>query len=573
MLINKKLFKLTITSSLTIASGLLLLDSATTVHGETTPADTTTTEQPTPQQPTDDTTPPAGIQGKVIASGLDGSSHYYLTDQGTVYLMDGILDKTTTSRLAASSSAQTVTKIDTSLASKNSVYAPKDCSKLFNNLQKLKEFDLSNLNTSNVTDMSYMFASVHAKEGNLSNFDTSKVTNISHMFYSSSFTSLDISSFNMKSVDPYADGGRGSNPFFPSTLKQITFGPKNVFVEYVMLPTQNANGSSTYAGWQNTGTGAAASGSLKLPNNHPISEFYDGSDTKNGVETFVPYGVTETHYEPIKLTLNIYLNGKKNSLSREYDIPFVDGVSQVPSDLSFPKIFSDWKFDEDKTTLQENDDDLMTVDDIKDSGYDDIENLPQAILSELNNLQGTYDAGDTRTINMYYTGQEHPTPTPPSHNNTASHNNSTNHHDSEVPLSSQIENIATYSDKPNVELWSLNRHDSGSVTKISDRVLASNSDWYVDKKVTINGEDYLRVATNEWIKANQVYSYKDFKGSVRTNHGTYKYLYTAAGKQVGDRALSANSNWKSDRTINLNGTTYYRVATNEFVKDNDISIN
>ncbi len=92
MLINKKLFKLTITSSLTIASGLLLLGSATTVHGETTPADTTTTEQPTPQQPTDDTTPP-GIQGKVIDSGLDGNSRYYLTDQGTLYLMDGTLAK------------------------------------------------------------------------------------------------------------------------------------------------------------------------------------------------------------------------------------------------------------------------------------------------------------------------------------------------------------------------------------------------------------------------------------------------------------------------------------------------
>jgi bacterial surface protein 26-residue repeat/bacterial surface protein 26-residue repeat/bacterial surface protein 26-residue repeat len=213
MLINKKLFKLSVTSSLTIASSLLLLSNTTIVHGATAPNDTTT-EQQTPQQPTDDTTPPAGIQGNVIASGLDGTSHYYLTDQGTVYLMDGILDRDITMKLAASSSANTVTKIDTSLASKNSVKAPTDCSGLFSNIQNLKEFDLSNLNTSNVTDMSYMFASVQAKEGNLSNFDTAKVTNMSHMFYSSSFTSLDISSFDMKSVDPYADRGNGSNPFF-----------------------------------------------------------------------------------------------------------------------------------------------------------------------------------------------------------------------------------------------------------------------------------------------------------------------------------------------------------------------
>ncbi len=489
-----------------------------------------------------------------------------------------------------------ITKIDTSLASKNSVYAPEDSSYLFDNVQSAKEFDLSNLNTSKVTDMSYMLSSdISLKKLDLSNFDTSKVTDMSYMlsantllqevnlssfntskvttmkkmFYDSGLTSLNLSNFDMKSIDFYKSGSSYIFEMFSNALQQITLGPTNRFTTDDLMPLPSYK--NTFDGWQNIGTGSVEkpNGNIILPNYQvSLGDLYDGTG-KTGVETFVRYNLKKGDYTTLNFVLDIYLNGKKNVRSKDYSIPTANSYAQIPSKINYPDIPKDWKIDDSKTTLQINRE-LLTKDNDPNIFPDGIS--PESVLSYLKAnklIHGT----NVYIIKAYYTGKDHPIVTPSSGSSTpANHNNPTSHHDSQVPLSSQIENVTTYHNKANVGLWSLNRHGSGSVTKIKDRVLAPNSDWYVDKKVTINGEDYLRVATNEWVKASQVYPYKDFKGSIRTNSGSYKYLYTAEGKQVGDRALSANTDWKSDRTINLNGTTYYRVATNEFVQADDVNI-
>ena len=73
------------------------------------------------------------------------------------------------------------------------------------NEQKIKnivELDLSNFDTSQVTDMKYMFRDMSSLTTlNLSNFDTSRVTNMEVMFYGmSSLTSLDLSNFDTSQV-------------------------------------------------------------------------------------------------------------------------------------------------------------------------------------------------------------------------------------------------------------------------------------------------------------------------------------------------------------------------------------
>lgn len=77
-----------------------------------------------------------------------------------------------------------------------------DMKYMFSNCAKLKTIDLSNFNTENVTDMSYMFNYCEELSPlNLSNFDTSKVTNMSNMFYRCrKLTELDVSSFNTSNV-------------------------------------------------------------------------------------------------------------------------------------------------------------------------------------------------------------------------------------------------------------------------------------------------------------------------------------------------------------------------------------
>ena len=85
------------------------------------------------------------------------------------------------------------------------VVAPYDSSSLFDfgtNHKILKLLDLSNFDTSNVTDMSWMFADCSGlTELSLSNFDTSRVTDMNCMFFRCyDLTELNISSFDTSSV-------------------------------------------------------------------------------------------------------------------------------------------------------------------------------------------------------------------------------------------------------------------------------------------------------------------------------------------------------------------------------------
>ena len=68
----------------------------------------------------------------------------------------------------------------------------------FNNI---RDIDLSNFDTSKVTNMSSMFWNMHSLTSlNISNFDTSNVTNMSAMFYNMNLTSLDLSNFDTSKV-------------------------------------------------------------------------------------------------------------------------------------------------------------------------------------------------------------------------------------------------------------------------------------------------------------------------------------------------------------------------------------
>ena len=77
-----------------------------------------------------------------------------------------------------------------------------DMSNMFYGMSKLTNLNLSNFDTSNVTDMSGMFSSMSKLTTlNLSHFDTSKVTDMGFMFSNMfNLTTLDISSFDTSKV-------------------------------------------------------------------------------------------------------------------------------------------------------------------------------------------------------------------------------------------------------------------------------------------------------------------------------------------------------------------------------------
>lgn len=94
---------------------------------------------------------------------------------------------------------ETLTDLDVSCFDTSNVT---DMQWMFRNCESLTHFDINNFNTSKVTNMQWMFSYCDALTSiDLSNFDTSNVTNMSSMFHSSSnLVSLDLSNFDTSSV-------------------------------------------------------------------------------------------------------------------------------------------------------------------------------------------------------------------------------------------------------------------------------------------------------------------------------------------------------------------------------------
>ena len=82
------------------------------------------------------------------------------------------------------------------------VYLNENSTSMFSGMSSLTSLDLSNFNTSNVTNMSSMFYNMRNLTSlDLSNFDTSKVTSMASMFSGmSSLTSLSLSNFDTSNV-------------------------------------------------------------------------------------------------------------------------------------------------------------------------------------------------------------------------------------------------------------------------------------------------------------------------------------------------------------------------------------
>lgn len=117
---------------------------------------------------------------------------------------------------------------------------------------------------------------------------------------------------------------------------------------------------------------------------------------------------------------------------------------------------------------------------------------------------------------------------------------------------------------------------------IANRALAANTPWRTDKVRTNNvtGAKQYRVATGEWVNADDVTFAKDgdatgaytdkqsISGTVHLeNKNNYYFLYDDNGNLVTSRGLNGDSDWHTDTVAkNASGVTVYRVATNEWVQ-------
>lgn len=96
---------------------------------------------------------------------------------------------------------------------------------MFATCENIKSLDLSNFNTSNVTTMVQMFNRCQKVTSlNVSSFDTSNVTSMMQMFYSCyKLTSLDLSNFNTSNVTDMSNMFAGDFALTKLDIRNFTF--------------------------------------------------------------------------------------------------------------------------------------------------------------------------------------------------------------------------------------------------------------------------------------------------------------------------------------------------------------
>lgn len=124
------------------------------------------------------------------------------------------------------------------------------------------------------------------------------------------------------------------------------------------------------------------------------------------------------------------------------------------------------------------------------------------------------------------------------------------------------ETLGTHPNLSSINIYDDNGNSTGST-------VAPNTDWRTDEKMILNGKTYYRIATNQWVNANDIYVYYNNPSYVRTYSDSYKLLVNSQDQAITNRGLAAGSDWVSDRYAYFNDQKYYRVATNEWISASD----
>ena len=117
----------------------------------------------------------------------------------------------------------------------------------------------------------------------------------------------------------------------------------------------------------------------------------------------------------------------------------------------------------------------------------------------------------------------------------------------------------------------------GSMKAITNRALSNNTSWQTDQTKVVDGTTYYRVATNEWVAEQYLANNSSTTNAasdanvIKVNNANSSYVQLVAlqtdgsMKTITNRALANNTSWQTDQTKVVDGTTYYRVATNEWI--------
>lgn len=110
--------------------------------------------------------------------------------------------------------------------------------------------------------------------------------------------------------------------------------------------------------------------------------------------------------------------------------------------------------------------------------------------------------------------------------------------------------------------------------KYLGRTLAYKTAWKVDQVVTVSGQTWYRVGSNQWVNNADLVAKPTEKvvktvKTVKSNSGARVYKNHATNT-ASNRVLKKNTAWKVDREFTSGGQLWYRVGSGAWVRSSDM---
>ncbi|MGQ2374118.1 SLAP domain-containing protein [Companilactobacillus zhachilii] len=139
-------------------------------------------------------------------------------------------------------------------------------------------------------------------------------------------------------------------------------------------------------------------------------------------------------------------------------------------------------------------------------------------------------------------------------------------HTSSEPVRSNVESISPMKITLGSEPISIY---SSTGNYLDTLKLSDFTNYTISKKNTVDGITYYQLSEDKWIRANDIPQTYDHVTVIQTHSNSNKRLYKLTGDLITDRELARATDWKVDKIAFINGSKYYRVATDEWVKADD----
>ncbi|GEO63936.1 BspA family leucine-rich repeat surface protein [Companilactobacillus nantensis] len=424
-------------------------------------------------------------------------------------------------------------------------------SQMFLNCRSLKKLDLSSFNTNSVQDMSQMFGGCSdLRMLNITNFDTKKVTNMNGMFAGcETLEELDLSNFDTKNV-------KSMDNMFQATdaLKSLKLGDKFVVPENKEKDLKLVNRT-----WIDVGTGTTK-------NPKPTNKIGISSD-----ELLKHHDKGNWVVKPEKEYLGNFRIMVANNLHKDIVVTVPDEIrpEYVGSvfEVAVPQI-TGFNADRKTLTVTATDEGLISNEEVT---YTEVVEKPAVVQSAAQTTSSVQlaekvikpkavttptptvekAAGPQKTVETETVVTAKPEPEPS---------------EEQGKVTKFMNYISVHPDLKAAKTYSMNG-------KINDgNTLRPGYSWFSDKQLQLGNQKYYHVLGDSWIKAEDVFIYREAQNLVKTKDVVMTNLFNSRAELLTNRGLGALSTWQTSKEVILGNHKYYQITANEFVDSDNVEI-